>query len=101
LAAIGNDSEPFPAAVLWGDDYAIWPIDIEDEVKRCFEPAEWDRVGNDARKTIDPGAAGLKKNPMLIGEILSIAWAEGKRPVILTDLVERLKAFGGEKVTAS
>lgn len=101
LAALGNDGQPFPAAVLWGDDYAIWPTNIEDEVKRCFDPAEWDRIGNDARRTIDPGAAGLKKNPMLIGEILSIAWAEGKPPTILTDLVERLRAFGGERGAAS
>jgi putative ATP-dependent endonuclease of the OLD family len=51
----------------------------------------------DARKTIDPGAAGLKKNPMLIGEMLSIAWAEGKKPKVLTDLVARLKAFGAKQ----
>jgi putative ATP-dependent endonuclease of OLD family len=97
LTAIKNDSGAFPAAVLWDNNCAIWPNNIEDEVKRCFEPADWDRIGNDARKTIDPGAAGLKKNPILIGEMLSIAWAEGKRPKILADLVARLKAFGGEQ----
>lgn len=101
LTAIESDSSAFPAAVLWGKNCAIWPNNIEYEVKGCFEPADWDRIGNDARKTIDSGAAGLKKNPMLIGEILSIAWAEGKSPKVLTDLVARLKAFGGEREAVS
>jgi putative ATP-dependent endonuclease of the OLD family len=94
LTAIMNDSDAFPQTVLWGNNCAVWPTNIEDEVKRCFAPADWERIGNEARNTIDPGAAGLKKNPTLIGEILSIAWAEAKKPGILVDLVTRLKAFG-------
>jgi putative ATP-dependent endonuclease of OLD family len=97
LTAIKNDSAAFPAAVVWGDNYAVWPKNIEYEVKRGFEPADWERIGNEARNTIDPGAAGLKKNPILIGEMLSIAWAEGKKPGVLTDLVARLKTFGGQQ----
>jgi putative ATP-dependent endonuclease of OLD family len=101
LSAIKCDSGAFPAGVVWGNDCAIWPSNIEDEVKSCFESSDWDRINNDARKTIDPGAAGLKKNPMLIGEMLSIAWSEGKRPIVLTELVTRLKAFGREQEAIS
>jgi putative ATP-dependent endonuclease of the OLD family len=97
FAAIENDSDAFPETVLLGNNCAVWPTNIEDEVKRCFVPADWERIGNEARNTIDPGASGLKKNPMMIGEILSIAWAEAKKPDILVDLIARLKAFGAEE----
>jgi hypothetical protein len=40
------------------------------------------------------------KNPILIGELLSIAWSEAKRPGILTDLVSHLKAFSANSSEA-
>jgi putative ATP-dependent endonuclease of the OLD family len=97
LAAVKSDSEPFPPSVLWGLDHIVWPTNIETEVKRCFEPTVWERVSNQARNAIDPSAGGLKKNPLLIGELLSVAWAEGLRPQVLADAIQRLKTFGAEQ----
>jgi putative ATP-dependent endonuclease of OLD family len=93
LTAIQIPADPFPAAILWGANYAVWPTNVEDEVKQCFSGADWDRIGSSARNKIDPGASGLKKNPAFIGELLSMAWEEGKEPKVMMDLVDRMKAF--------
>jgi hypothetical protein len=76
--------------------------ELRNEGRELDAPAyRYEDLNNDARKTIDPSAAGLKKNPMLIGEMLSVAWAGGKRPVVLADLVARLKVFGEQQDTSS
>jgi putative ATP-dependent endonuclease of OLD family len=100
FASMKIDGDPFPAKVLWGKGYAIWPHNIEAAVKLCFDPADWVRIGSLARQKIDPTAGGLMKNPILIGELLSIAWSEAKRPGILTDLVSHLKAFSANSSEA-
>ena len=82
----------FPKAVEWGDNHAIWPSTLEEEVISALGKAEWDALATKARNAIDPGAS-LKKNPILIGELLSIAWQEGKKPKVLTDLADRLIKF--------
>ena len=43
-------------------------------------------------QTFDPGER-LAKNPLLIAEILRLAWEEGKKPSALTKLVESLTSF--------
>lgn len=101
LAALELGGDHFPSAIVWGDCCAIWPNNIEDSVRQCFEAADWDRVNNEARRAIDPAAGGLRKNPALIGELLAIAWAEGKKPEVLTSLIRRLAAFGQAKDAAA
>jgi putative ATP-dependent endonuclease of the OLD family len=91
-AALALGGAEFPAAASWGAFHAIWPANIEAEVRACFSHEDWNRIANQARQRIDPGAS-LTKNPVFIGEILSIAWGEGKRPAVLCELIERLKTF--------
>ena len=92
LTALGLKCDVFPKVVEWGDNYAIWPSTLEEEVISALGKAEWEALATKARSAIDPGAS-LKKNPILIGELLSIAWQEGKKPKILTDLADRLIKF--------
>jgi putative ATP-dependent endonuclease of OLD family len=90
--ALDITSDPFPKEVLWGDCHVVWPKNIEAEIRECFKPDDFSRIENAARASIDPGAR-LKKNPVLISEFMSLAWAENKRPKILLQLIEHLKQF--------
>jgi putative ATP-dependent endonuclease of the OLD family len=83
----------FPTCALWGESYAIWPTNIEKAVAGYFMPDDLIRISNAARASIDPGA-GLKKNPIFIGEFLSRAWSENKKPIKLLKLVHHLAKFG-------
>lgn len=100
FAALGIKGDVFPMAIQWGDTYAVWPHRIEVEVAACFDKADWERIGNEARQTFDPGAS-LSKNPVLIGEILSLAWKENKKPKVLLDLTDRLMRFAGMQEAAA
>lgn len=93
--ALTIQSDPFPAETLWGDNYAVWPHNIEAEIRECFEDTDFIRLEELARAAIDPGAS-LKKSPALVGEFLSLAWSEDKAPQSLIELVFRLKAFGAK-----
>jgi predicted ATPase len=90
--ALNLTCDPFPEKIQWGDTHAIWPETIETAVKGCFEKVCWEKLGSDARKKIDPGAS-LAKNPVFIGELLSLAWEEGKKPAVLVDLCATLSKF--------
>lgn len=92
FSALGITSEAFPSGILWGERYAIWPHNIEAAVRACFEADEFLRIENAARASID-ARASLKKQPALIAEFLSLAWAENKPPKVLVKLVETIKAF--------
>lgn len=92
IAALGLQCSAFPSSIEWGSKSVIWPQTIEHQVKACFTPADWERIGNEARSHIDAGAR-LEKSPSLIGEILRIAWSERLRPQVLCDLVEKLIDF--------
>ncbi|MCK1425835.1 TOPRIM nucleotidyl transferase/hydrolase domain-containing protein [Bradyrhizobium sp. 87] len=94
LTALQLGCAAFPPEIVWDDCCAIWPNNIEDSIRLCFDAADWERITNEARRAIDPSAGGLGKNPALIGELLAVAWAEGKRPDVLMELMKRLKAFG-------
>lgn len=96
LKALESTEEPFPTTALWGANYAVWPHNIEAEVKACFDIQDFTRLENSARASIDSGAS-LKKNPALVGEFLSLAWAEGKQPAVLMQLIEKLKSFTSAK----
>ncbi|MGL3104426.1 AAA family ATPase [Bradyrhizobium sp. BR 1432] len=101
LTALQLGCGAFPPEIVWDDCCAIWPNNIEDSVRLCFDGADWDRINNEARRAIDPSAGGLGKNPALIGELLAVAWAEGKRPDVLVELMRRLNAFGDQKEAAA
>ncbi|SFQ30980.1 hypothetical protein SAMN05216330_1252 [Bradyrhizobium sp. Ghvi] len=101
LTALQLECGAFPPQIVWNDCCAIWPNNIEDSVRLCFDAADWDRINNEARRAIDPSAGGLGKNPALIGELLAVAWAEGKRPEVLVELMKRLHAFGDQKEAAA
>ena len=92
LSALGLKMDAFPKVVNWGDHHAIWPLTLEAEVIAALGKSEWEALANKARQAIDPGAS-LKKNPVLIGELLSVAWQEGKKPKILAELATRLIKF--------
>lgn len=92
IAALGLTMDAFPKAVEWSDRHAIWPTTLEDEVISALGKSDWELLSGKARNAIDPGAS-LKKNPVLIGEVLRIAWEEGKKPKILIDLADRLIKF--------
>jgi putative ATP-dependent endonuclease of OLD family len=92
LTALGLKCDAFPKAVEWGDNHAIWPSTLEEEVISALGKTEWEALATKARNAIDPGAS-LKKNPIFIGELLSIAWQDGKKPKVLTDLADRLIKF--------
>jgi putative ATP-dependent endonuclease of OLD family len=92
MKALSIVEDPFPTTALWGENYAIWPRNIEAEVKGCFDAPDFTRLENSARAAIDSGAS-LKKNPALVGEFLSLAWAEGKPPAVLIQLIEKLRCF--------
>ena len=61
-------------------------------MKGCFDKAEYEKLAAEARNAIDPGAS-LAKNPALIGEILAVAWAAGKKPEVMVELTKRLMKF--------
>ncbi len=96
LTALGLKADAFPKAVVWGDQYAVWPTNLGSEVKSSFEKADWVKFENEAHSTIDPGAS-LDKNPVLIAEIMSVAWQAGHKPKVLVDLVDRLMKFADVK----
>ncbi len=98
--ALALTCEPFPNDIQCGDTHTVWPETIEASVKSCFEKSEWESLGTSARKNIDPGAS-LAKNPVLIGEVLSLAWQRGKKPKVLVDLCDRLVKFAEMAETVS
>lgn len=92
MSALNIASDPFPVEVLWGDNYAVWPTEIESQIKDELGNKTWTDLTNKARKTFDPGES-LSKNPLLIAETLRLAWEEGKKPLALTKLTESLTGF--------
>lgn len=92
MSALNIISDPFPAEVLWGDNYVVWPTVIELQIKDELGNETWTDLKNKARATFDPGAS-LSKNPLLIAETLRLAWEEGKKPSALSKLAERLAGF--------
>jgi energy-coupling factor transporter ATP-binding protein EcfA2 len=92
FSALSITSDAFPTTALWGEKYAIWPHNIEAEVRACFDGQDFTRIENAARASID-ARASLKKQPALIGEFLTRAWAENKPPKVLVQLVESFKKF--------
>ena len=92
MAALNIASKPFPSEALWGDNYAIWPTEIESQIKDELGNKTWTDLTNKARQTFDPGES-LAKNPLLIAETLRLAWEEGKKPSALTKLTESLTGF--------
>lgn len=92
MAALNIASDPFPAEVLWGDNYTVWPTEIELQIKDELTSETWSSLKNKARKIFDPGES-LAKNPLLIAETLRLAWEEGKKPSALTKLTESLTGF--------
>ena len=94
IAALGIKCDAFPTEIVWGENHAIWPNNIEAAVKACFDKTEYEKLVAEARKAIDPGAS-LAKNPVLIGEILEASWAAGKRPEVIVQLTKCLLKFAG------
>ncbi len=92
MSALNIASKPFPSEALWGENYAIWPTEIEMQIKDELGNKTWTELTNKARKVFDPGES-LAKNPLLIAETLRLAWEEGKKPSALTELTKSLIGF--------
>ncbi len=92
MKALGVESAPFPSDPLWGENYAVWPSQIEERVKGDVGNEQWAALKNQARQAFDRGAS-LAKNPLLIAETLRLAWDTDVKPATLTQLVERLVTF--------
>ena len=95
MSALNITSDPFPTEALWGDNYAVWPTEIESQIKEELGKEAWVDLTNKARQIFDPGES-LSKNPLLIAETLRLAWEEGKKPLALTKLTESLMGFVDE-----
>jgi putative ATP-dependent endonuclease of OLD family len=94
MKALGVQFDSFPTIIVLDAKCAIWPTQLQEHVKNCFEKADWEKLGNDAKKAIDPNAS-LQKNPVLIGELMSLAWDRHQKPKVLVDLVTKLMSFAG------
>lgn len=92
LKALELTSPAFPASMLLGKGFAIWPTQLDKAISECVPT--WVDICNEARAKIDPGSS-LKKNPAFIAEALSLAREKGAWPKVLSDLVAELETFVG------
>lgn len=93
MKALNVASEPFPETALLGENYAIWPDEIGEQIEKEITKPVWGKLTNAAKGSFDPGSRLSKKNPLFIAETLRLAWGEGHKPESLAKLVERLVDF--------
>ena len=98
LKALSAPETAFPKEIMRGTNYTVWPNTLGDTITSDVE--NWNEYFNQAKNEIDPSAAGLKKNPVLIGETLYRAWEAGKKPESLMHLVDDILKFGSGDTTS-
>lgn len=96
MAALGIISEPFPEEALLSDTCAIWPTQIEEQVKEEVGRPTWIELTNQARQAFDPGMS-LAKNPLFIAEMLRLIWENGHKPPSLVTIADTLADLAMQK----
>ena len=88
---LGIPPDPFPAATLWGDNYAIWPANLTETVKGDF--------GANHARFLDPARnryaqeGGLEKNGLFIADWMKAAHDEHVVSPTLIKLCEQIIAY--------
>jgi energy-coupling factor transporter ATP-binding protein EcfA2 len=92
LNALGSTEAAFPANIVWGKDFVVWPVSLRDSVKGSVDGQQWQECQTAANLEFgNPG--GFGKNVMQIACFLEQLWAGGVRPQPLEELSRRLAEF--------
>jgi putative ATP-dependent endonuclease of the OLD family len=96
----GIVDDPFPTAPQWNTNFVLWPFDLADTIERELVESlgaqgrqHFDDIKERARARCGH-AERLEKNPIYIGHLLDIAWAEGARSKSLDRLCKSIIDFG-------
>lgn len=68
----GKDTDPFPAATAWGNNYVQWPNNITDTLKSEIGGTVWDKTFGEATKGLGSPEGSYMKNPLHIGNHLEL-----------------------------
>lgn len=90
LGQAGHDL--FPAAISWQDNFVVWPTNLGDAVRADYVPTDWQKWREEVEAEMgQPG--GLEKNALLIADVLTKAYDQGKGSATLKKLCESLLKF--------
>jgi predicted ATP-dependent endonuclease of OLD family len=100
----GKEDDLFPLAPQWNDRLVLWPSDFADTVSREFIVAlgvqgheQFEKMKTRAKAECGD-AAGLEKNPLYIGHLLTFLKQVNVTSKSLDFLCDKIIAFGNAKV---
>lgn len=93
LALLGGDTTNlFPTNTLWGENYVVWPENIQDALRVDVGDAVWDKLHNEANALFG-NPKGFGKNAMHVGARLAIAHEQGIKLPTLDQLCDQILKF--------
>ena len=82
----------FPSVISWQDEFVVWPTNLGDAIKADYAAPDWQKWKEEVEVEMgQPG--GLEKNALLIADILTKAYDQGKYSATLKKLCESLLIF--------
>lgn len=92
LSVQGHEAEnDWPDNHIIKDNLTCWKTNIGSEVENEIG-TDWKKFKQEAEQHYD-NAGGLNKNPLVVAKILDIAWSNGKKSELLSNLVDRIIQF--------
>jgi len=76
---------------LCTENLTCWKTNLIDEIKQEFG-ADLEKFKNKSFAFYD-NAGDLDKNPLAIAKTLELAWADGKKSILLSELTDRIIEF--------
>ena len=93
LQALGGDpANPFPAEIVWGDNFVVWPTCLSDSVKVAVPEGVWAKAQLEADQAFKH-AGDLQKNVLHIAYRLELIYNSGAKPECLEKLAAAIMAF--------
>ena len=89
----GNDSDPFPNATAWGTSYVQWPTNLGTVLKAEVGATVWDQTFGQATSGIGNPEGSYMKNPVHIGDHLSLLKVGSHIPASLDRLCTEIIRF--------
>lgn len=89
----GNESDPFPSKIVWGESYVQWPTNLGDVLKTELGAHIWDTSFGKATRGLGNPVGSYKKNPIHIGDHLDLLKEGGHTPASLDRLCTEIIRF--------
>lgn len=96
LQGHGKQNE-WPTSNIFKDNLSCWCTNLTDTIKS--EIRDWQKY-RDRASAIYDNAGDLEKNPLAIAKTLELAWKDGNKSKLLTDLIDRMIKFAN-KISSS